>query len=71
MNSDAGDPYLGGTAFSSGSPGSTAYPDAPSNPLTTHAADRVFHANLVTVPEPVSALLVGFGAMLLRIFRRR
>ena len=58
-------PYAGGTAFSSGSGG------VPMNPLTLHNGfdgfDRVFHADLVAVPEPSTyalfalVLLAGAG----------
>ena len=46
LNDDT-DPYPGGGAMSSASPGSGAFPE---NPITVHAsADRAFHINLVEV----------------------
>ena len=68
LNSNA-DPYNGGTAFSSGSPGSATYPV---NPLTLHAgADRVFHLNLQAIPEPGTGSFLLVGAVALCAWRKR
>ncbi len=38
--------FAGGSAFSSGSPGSAAFPESPPDAVTQHGNDRVFHLDL-------------------------
>ena len=43
---EAADVLPDGSAFSSGSPGSTVYPASPPDPVTSHGNDRAFHIDL-------------------------
>ena len=69
---DNGNPYAGGSAISSGSPGSAAFAPSPPNAVTVHAnADRAFHVNLAanTVPEPGSLALMLLGIVGVCVWR--
>ncbi|HEX8313101.1 MAG TPA: PEP-CTERM sorting domain-containing protein [Chthoniobacteraceae bacterium] len=59
-----GDAYSGGSAFNSGDNGSAG---TIVNPL---AGDRVFHADLLAVPEPTSVLMMLSGLGVLLGFQR-
>ncbi|MFT5881756.1 MAG: hypothetical protein ACI9FG_000243 [Crocinitomicaceae bacterium] len=57
--------YTGGTSYSSGSNA------AGGGAISTHGTDRVFHLDIVAIPEPTTNALLGLGGLALILRRRK